>query len=146
MNSLRTLLAAAMLAGSLGAIQPVHADELVCRLAFEMSGWSAFYKTASGGGTVTCDNGQSMVVKLRAKGGGLTFGKTEIEDGHGRFSGIHRIEDVLGHYATAEAHAGSGASSSKAQVVTKGDVSLALTGTGHGFNLGVAAGAFIIER
>jgi hypothetical protein len=137
---------AAVLLVSLGTVRPVGAGELVCRLAFEMSGWSAFYKTASGAGTVTCDNGQSMVVKLRAKGGGLTFGRTEIEDGHGRFTGIHAIEDVLGHYATAEAHAGSGASSSKAQVVTKGDVSLALTGTGHGFNLGVAAGAFIIER
>jgi hypothetical protein len=137
---------AAVLLVSLGTVRPVGAGELVCRLAFEMSGWSVFYKTGSGAGTVTCDNGQSMVVKLRAKGGGLTFGRTEIEDGHGRFTGIHAIEDVLGHYATAEAHAGSGASSSKAQVVTKGDVSLALTGTGHGFNLGVAAGAFIIER
>ena len=31
-------------------------------------------------------------------------------------------------------------------VMTKGDVSLALAGKGRGWNLGVDAGAFIIER
>ena len=46
-----------------------------CTMRFDLSGWSAFYKTASGRGTVTCDNGQTASVVIRAKGGGLTVGK-----------------------------------------------------------------------
>lgn len=38
------------------------AAETDCKLKFSMAGWSAFYKTASGDGTITCDNGQSMPV------------------------------------------------------------------------------------
>lgn len=136
----------AALALGWGMPSPVHAaGEMSCTMHFSLSGWSAFYKTAQGNGTITCSNGQSMKVHLRAKGGGLTFGKTEIEDGIGKFTGIYNINEVLGHYATAEAHAGAD-KSAKAQVMTKGNVSLALTGKGRGWNLGVAFGAFIIER
>jgi hypothetical protein len=120
------------------------AQEIHCKLQFQLSGWSAFYKRAEGSGTVSCDNGQSMNVHIRAEGGGLTFGKTEIDDGHGEFSGVYDIHNVLGHYGGAEAHAGAQASASS-QVVTKGNVSLALSGKGRGWNLGVAFGAFILE-
>jgi hypothetical protein len=113
-------------------------------MSFQLSGWSVFYKTASGSGTVRCSNGQSLHVKLRAKGGGLTFGNTKITDGVGKFSGVSNVRDVLGHYANAEAHAGA-EKSAAAQVLTKGNVSLALSGKGEGWNLGVAFGAFIIE-
>ena len=65
--------------------------------------------------------------------------------GRGVFTGVHNIGEVLGHYGGAEAHAGADKSASS-QVVTKGDVSLALSGTGRGWNLGVAFGAFIITR
>jgi hypothetical protein len=85
-----------------------------------------------------------MHVRLRAKGGGLTFGKTEVDHGIGRFTGVDSIADIKGHYANAEAHAGA-EKSADAQVVTKGSVSLALSGKGRGWNLGVAFGAFIIE-
>lgn len=121
------------------------AEDLHCTLHFQLSGWSAFYKRATGGGTVTCDNGQSMKVHIRAEGGGLTFGKSEIDDGHGDFTGVYDIHDVLGHYGGAEAHAGAQASASS-QVVTKGNVSLALSGKGRGWNLGIAFGAFILEK
>lgn len=124
--------------------QPVHAGEVSCKMRFELSGWSVFYKTASGSGTVHCSNGQTLHVKLRAKGGGLTFGKTRITDGIGKFSGVSNIRDIRGHYANAEAHAGA-ERSADAQVLTKGNVSLALSGKGSGWNLGVAFGAFIIE-
>ena len=137
--------ALALLAGgSLWLPTPVHAADMSCRMTFQLSGWSVFYKTASGSGTVRCSNGQSMHVKLRAKGGGLTFGKTKITDGVGKFSGVSNVRDVLGHYANAEAHAGA-EKSAAAQVLTKGNVSLALSGKGEGWNLGVAFGAFIIE-
>ena len=47
------------------------AGDVKCSMTFTMSGWSAFYKTASGTGTIKCSNGQSAAVKLDAKGGGL---------------------------------------------------------------------------
>jgi hypothetical protein len=115
-----------------------------CKLHFSMSGWSAFYKTLSGSGTVSCDNGQRMAVDIRSKGGGLTFGKSRIENGIGEFSGVRDIHDIPGAYAAAEAHAGAG-KSAHAQVVTKGDISLALSGKGEGWDLGVAFGNFIIS-
>lgn len=123
---------------------PARADDISCKMNFQLSGWSVFYKTAKGTGTIHCSNGQTLRVKLRAKGGGLTFGKTKISNGIGKFSGVNSVRDVLGHYANAEAHAGA-EKSATAQVLTKGNVSLALSGKGEGWNLGVAFGAFIIE-
>ena len=144
MNSLK--LAALLTVLALGSVATTaQARETRCKMTFNLAGWSVFYKTASGTGQVRCDNGQTMNVKLRAKGGGLTFGKTRVKNGIGAFTGVNDISDILGHYGTAEAHAGADKSAS-AQVVTKGNVSLALTGKGKGWNLGVAFGAFIIER
>ncbi|MGN6706147.1 MAG: hypothetical protein ACTHJO_08815 [Rhodanobacter sp.] len=131
-------------AASLLPVSTARAGDISCKMTFQLSGWSVFYKTAKGTGTVRCSNGQSLQVKLRAKGGGLTFGKTKITDGIGKFSGVSNVRDVLGHYAEAVAHAGA-EKSAAAQVLTKGNVSLALSGKGEGWNLGVAFGAFIIE-
>jgi len=125
---------------------PAHAaKELECRMQFSLSGWSVFYKTASGEGTVTCANGDRLRVLIEARGGGLTFGKSEIRDGVGKFTEVYDIEDVLGAYASAGAHAGA-AKSAEAQVLTKGPVSLALSGKGSGWDLGVAFGKFTIRR
>jgi hypothetical protein len=117
---------------------------VTCKLSFTMSGWSAFYKTASGSGTIKCSNGQSRAVKLNAKGGGLTVGKSTIEDGHGEFSAVTGMDELLGSYVAAEAHAGA-VKSSQAQVMTKGEVSLALSGTGRGWDLGIAFGKLTIS-
>jgi hypothetical protein len=147
MGMTKWLGAAAMALACGGLAQPARAaDDLSCRMTFQLAGWSVFYKTASGSGTVRCSNGQSMRVHLRAKGGGLTFGKTRIDDGVGKFTGVRNIRDVLGHYADAEAHAGASSKAAEAQVLTKGSVSLAIGGKGSGWNVGVAFGAFIIER
>lgn len=127
------------------AAVPAEAAEIDCKLRFEMSGWSVFYKRSSGSGTIRCDNGQTLRVTLEARGGGITFGKSKIRDGVGAFSGVHDISDLIGGYATAEAHAGAGRSA-KGQVVTKGSISLALSGKGSGWDLGVAFGSFIIKR
>lgn len=124
---------------------PANAAEATvkCHMKFSMSGWSVFYKTASGTGTVSCSNGQSMGVKLTSEGGGLTVGKSSIDNGIGEFSAVNGINEVLGSYASAEAHAGA-VKSAKGEVLTKGEVSLALSGTGRGWDLGVAFGKFTI--
>jgi len=115
-----------------------------CTLSFTLRGWSAFYQTATGTGTVRCDNGQTLRVKLSAKGGGLTVGKS-VEGGHGEFSSVSSIAEVLGAYAAAEAHAGA-IKSAQVQVLTKGEVSLALSGKGRGWELGISFGELKIEH
>lgn len=116
-----------------------------CKLEYTLSGWSAFYKTAKGEGKITCDNGQSAEVKIKSTGGGLTFGKQTIHNGHGTFSKVSDISELFGGYAAAEAHAGATKSAS-AQAVTKGEVSLAFAGTGSGVDLGIAFSKFTITK
>jgi hypothetical protein len=129
-----------------GACVPAHsAKELECQLTFSLAGWSAFYKTASGEGVVTCSDGKRLNVSIDAKGGGLTFGKSEIHDGIGRFSAVYDIEQVLGSYASAGAHAGA-VNSAEAQALTKGPISLAISGKGQGWDLGVAFGKFTLTQ
>lgn len=115
-----------------------------CKMTYNLKGWSAFYKTATGGGTITCSNGQSARVKITTEGGGITFGKSEIE-GTGVFSGARDISELYGSYAQAEAHAGV-VKSGDVQAMTKGEISLALSGTGRGIDIGIAFGKFTIER
>jgi hypothetical protein len=143
MNKLSLALIALTGFGMVPAAQA--AGNIDCELKYSMSGWSVFYKTANGTGMITCDNGASIPVKISVKGGGLTVGKSTITDGKGKFSGAYSVNDLIGPYASVEAHAGADKSSS-AQVVTKGDVSLALAGTGKGWDLGVAGSRFTIER
>ena len=117
---------------------------LKCTLNFQLKTWSIIYKSAIGSGTIHCSNGQSLHVKLSAKGGGLTAGKS-TEAGKGEFSPVGSLDEILGAYAEAQAHAGA-VNSVQAQVMTKGPVSLALTGKGHGWSLGVDFGELLIER
>ncbi|WP_166212854.1 hypothetical protein [Cognatiluteimonas telluris] len=128
----------------LAAIPAAQAAETHCTLHYNMAGGGAFYKHSTGSGQITCDNGQHLAVTIESKGGGLTFGHSEIKDGVGKFSPVSDVHDLIGGYATAEANAGSG-EASKAQVVTKGGISLALTGKGSGHTLGVSFGSFIIS-
>ena len=138
----RILLSCALL---LSVAAPAAASGPIrCSLSFDLAGWSLFYKTATGTGVVTCDNGATLPVRIRAKGGGLTVGKSHIEQGRGEFTGVYTINDVLGTYASSEAHAGA-SKSTKAMAMTKGSVSLALSGKGQGWDLGIAFGKFVIE-
>ena len=143
---IRPLLVVATLLLSLALAPAAQAARLIdCTLRFNVSGWSLFYKTSAGTGTVSCSNGERAAVTIRSKGGGLTVGKSRITDGRGEFSGVRNISDVFGSYVSAEAHAGA-SRSSKAQVMSKGNVSLALAGTGQGWDLGIAFGSFVISR
>lgn len=138
--------AGALIASALPADTAQGAQATVkCHLKYHLSGWSLFYKRAQGGGTVTCDNGQSAAVSIQVVGGGLTAGKYRIEDGRGEISTVHGISEVFGDYVQAGAEAGV-VRSSQAQVLTKGTTSLALAGTGQGVNLGVSFGKFTISR
>lgn len=136
---------ALMLAIAATTAPSARADaNLDCKLRFDLTTWSAIYKHAEGSGTVTCENGQSMPVIIKARGGGLTVGKSHIDNGHGKFTDIHTIGDVLGNYAQGEVHAGL-VKSGSAQLLTKGTVSLALAGDGEGVDLGVDIARFTIS-
>jgi hypothetical protein len=131
----------------LGAHRAMAQDEpadLGCKLSFTLSGWSAVYSSAEGKGMVTCKDGKSMPVVITAKGAGLTAGKSQVDHGTGKFTHVRTIDDVLGHYAQGEAHAGA-LKSGTAQLLTKGTVSLALEGTGRGIDLGVDVGEFTLK-
>jgi hypothetical protein len=116
-----------------------------CNMDFSLKGWSVFYKTAEGNGTVTCSNGQHANVKINVTGGGLSFGKMDILSGKGTFSEVQNIDEIFGGYVAAEVHAGA-VKSAQASVYTKGEISLALTGTGRGVNIGIDFGKLEISR
>ena len=80
------------------------------------------------------------IAKLDAR-----VGKGEIRDGVGKFSDVADISQIFGTYAEANASAGAG-NSAGARAMTKGEVSLALTGKGTGVELGISFGKFIITR
>ena len=117
--------------------------ETKCKMRFSLRGWSAIYETHTGSATITCDNGQSAKVLIDTKGGGLTAGRSTLK-GAGTCSGVSDISELYGTYAKAEAHAGV-VKSAGAQALTKGEVSLALAGTGKGVDLGIAFGKFTIK-
>jgi hypothetical protein len=123
----------------------VQSTEVSCEMAFTMKGWSAIISKAEGEGVVTCDNGQSQAVALEITGGGLTFGRTTIDEGKGVFSHVADISEVFGSYAQAEANAGA-VDAVSAQAMSKGEVSLAVTTKGSGWSLGVSGAKFSITR
>ncbi|MBI4237523.1 MAG: hypothetical protein HY696_03775 [Deltaproteobacteria bacterium] len=123
---------------------PTWAKSTQCRLQFDLHSWSVLYKSGKGTGAITCDNGQRANVKIRAHGGGVSFGKSNIEDGHGTFSRVEAITALYGSYASSEAHAGA-AKSAGAHAMWNGDVSLTLSGKGKGWDLGFAFGSFKIS-
>ena len=122
-----------------------QAENIKCRMTFNLRSWSVFYKTGKGTGRISCSNGQNASVNLNVTGGGLTFGKSKIDNGTGTFSDVSRIDELFGSYVNAEAHAGA-VKSASAHVLTKGEVSLSLAGTGSGVDLGVDFGSFKITR
>jgi hypothetical protein len=116
-----------------------------CELRYWLAGWSAIYKTARGEGTIRCDNGQTMRVALTLRGGGITFGKTKISDGRGKFSEVSNIADLLGGYAEVGVEAGA-VKATEAKVLTNGTATLALAGKGEGWNIGISGAKFTITR
>lgn len=140
-----SILAVASLLAVANSAATAAERELGCNLTFTSSEWSAVYASAKGSGTVSCEDGSSMPVAIRAKGIGLTAGKWKITDGKGKFTHVAKIEDVLGSYAALSGDIGV-AKAGTARVLTKGKVSLALAGTGEGFDVGIAISDFEITE
>lgn len=115
-----------------------------CKLRYNLKGWSVIYKQYKGAGTITCKNGQRANVSIVTRGGGLTIGKSEIHKGKGAFSDVKNLQEIYGTYIALDSHAGA-TKSVEAQVMTKGEVSLAIYGTGRGMDLGISIGAFTIK-
>ena len=141
------LAAACALALSAGASAQGQSPprDLDCKLKFSLTSWSVIYKHVDGSGTVLCEGMPPMPVKISARGAGLTVGKSHVENGTGEFTDVRMMEDVLGDYAQANAHAGA-VKSAEAGVLSKGTVSLALAGKGEGIDLGVDVTKFTIKR
>lgn len=115
-----------------------------CTMSFNIKGWSFVFKTSKGEGKITCENGQAADVKLRSMGGGFTLGKSQIIGGKAKFSRVRNISELFGTYAEATGHAGANVSGG-ASVLTKGEVSMVLSGSGSGVDIGVSLGGFRIE-
>ena len=140
----KILIGGALALGMALSAAPASAQNLTCKMTFSSSSWSVFYKSTSGTGNVTCSNGQKLAIKISAKGGGLTVGKSKITNGFGEFANVGDIRDVLGSYVSGEATAGAN-KSAIGQAMTNGKVSLALSGKGEGWDLGVAFTKFTIS-
>lgn len=122
-----------------------YAGSTKCTLKFDLHEWAAIYESATGSGTITCDNGQSARVAIRSKGGGLSVGKFKISDGRGSFTDVSSINRLFGKYVAADTNAAA-RKASDAWVMTKDKVSLALAGTGAGWELGFSVDEFIITK
>jgi len=139
------LTGALLAASSLYSVRASAEGKLDCEMRFNLKGWSAIYKHSEGTGVITCNNGTSYPVTIVANGGGLTAGKSQIDNGKGKFSDVTNVSDLFGSYAQGDASAGV-VKGGTAQVMTKGTVSLALAGAGEGVELGISFGKFTINR
>jgi hypothetical protein len=128
-----------------GSASTVFAKPTKCHIRYTLKGWAVVYESSSGSGTITCDNGQSAKVVLKSKGAGVAFGKETILDGEGAFSEVGDISELFGHYVALATDAGSG-KAADSQVMTKGEISLALAGKGKGMEVAIAFGDFDITK
>ncbi len=121
-----------------------QAEVTSCRVEYSVEGWSFLYKIYKGVGIVKCVNGQQANVSIVSRGGGLTFGKSKIDRGTGTFSSVYDIKEIYGTYVSMGGHAGA-VTSIEGQAMTKGEVSLVLSGKGRGFDFGFSLSAFSIK-
>ncbi len=134
-----------LIAATIGLTFSLPASAMTsCRIHYQMKGWSFIYKEYHGRGTITCKNGQRASVSIVSRSAGLSIGKSEISRGKGRFTAVKNIQETFGTYVLLNSHAGA-TKSVEGTVMTKGEVSLAQSGRGRGFDLGLTLGAFTIK-
>jgi hypothetical protein len=130
--------------GGLFFVSPVAAQSLTsCTMTYKLSGWSFVYKQYDGLGNISCSNGQRAQVALASKSIGFTLGKSEIE-GTGVFSEVRNLNEIYGSFVAFQGHAGA-TKSIDGQLLTRGEISLALSGKGRGIDIGVTLGALTIS-
>jgi hypothetical protein len=123
---------------------PAAAEPMTsCTMTYKMSGFSLVYKQYDGIGNISCRNGQRAQVTLASKSIGFTIGKSEIE-GTGVFSDVRNLNEIYGSFAAFEGHMGA-TKSVDGQLLTRGEISLVLTGKGRGIDIGVTLGALTIK-
>jgi len=128
---------------------PLHAQAqtsnayISCSMNYKLSGWSFVVKQYDGSGNVTCSNGQRAQVKLTSRSIGFTIGQSDIE-GIGYFSELKDISEIYGVFVALEGHIGA-VRSGHGQIMTRGVVSLAISGSGRGFDIGVTLGGLNIS-
>ena len=120
-------------------------SKIKCEMEFSMKGWAALYRTASGSGTITCSNGETLDVELESRGFGLAAGEAEVSDARGVFSPVAKTEELLGTYIGRSAVAAAGEADA-AGAFTKGEVSLAVYGEGKGKGLAEGGAKLTIKR
>lgn len=114
-----------------------------CSMTYKLEGFSLAYRQYDGTGEVNCDNGQKALVSLSSKSIGFTIGYSSIE-GEGYFTEVKNINEILGNYLSLGNHFGINKSVDR-QILTSGEISLALTGRGHGFDIGFTIGDLSIK-
>lgn len=119
-------------------------NAITCKMTYKLKGWSFAYKQYDGTGEVSCNNGQSARVILASKSLGFSIGVSEIE-GTGQFTELKDINEIYGTFASLEGHAGV-TKSAAGQILTRGIISLALSGEGRGIDIGVTLGGLKISR
>jgi hypothetical protein len=112
-------------------------------MTYHLSGFSLVYKQYDGVGNISCSNGEHATVSLASKSIGFTIGKSEI-DGTGTFSAVKNLNEIYGSFVSLEGDAGA-TGSVDGQVLTRGEISLALGGQGRGVDIGVTIGALTIS-
>jgi hypothetical protein len=144
-NTLTGFLSLSLLAAILGLTSAsANAESLTsCTMTYKLSGWSLVYKQYDGIGNISCGNGQRAQVALASKSIGFTIGKSEIE-GTGVFSEVKNLNEIYGSFVALEGHAGA-TKSVDGQILTRGEISLALSGKGRGIDIGVTLGALKIS-
>jgi len=144
-NRLTRLLSLSVVAAFFGLISAsANAGELTsCTMTYKLSGWSLVYKQYDGIGNISCSNGQRAQVALASKSIGFTIGKSEIE-GTAAFSEVKNLNEIYGSFVALEGHAGA-TKSVDGQILTRGEISLYLSGKGRGIDIGVTLGALKIS-
>ena len=146
MNSkfLKLLAIFGVLGGSLLWVNPVAAEQLIsCTMTYNLSGFSLAIKVYDGTGVISCSNGEHQQVSLSSRSIGFSIGKSEIE-GTGVFTGVKSLREIYGTFVALEGHAGA-TTSVDGQVLTRGEISLALSGKGRGIDIGVTIGELTIS-
>ena len=128
------LRAVLMLAG-FSACGAARADGVDCELGFALSNWLEKSQRGSGVGTLHCSDSETMQVRIKVKGSGITAETRGIYSGHARFSRVRRIHDALGTYVSGGSPSAE-LEHAHAQALSKDHGTLTLFGR-EGWDLGI---------